>query len=114
MANRSPLVLATLAAMAVGYLVLPIYLGLSEAATDIVAAALLPLAICIWTYEDHRSKRSRAQLLGVMVPAFLAGFLVGTSVLFSGFRFGVLIPINAIFAGVLYWSIDKYIPASVD
>ncbi|MGB3797249.1 MAG: hypothetical protein WA957_13210 [Alteraurantiacibacter sp.] len=103
-----------LAAMAVGYLVLPIYVGMSRDATDILAAALLPLAICIWTYEDHRNQRPSAQLFGVLVPAFLVMFSVGAWVLLSGVRFGVLIPINAVIGGVLYWFIDKHIPAGSD
>lgn len=114
MVSRKPLVIFALAAMAVGYLVLPIYLGLSEDATNILAAALLPLAICIWTYEDHRNEKSSAQLLGVLVPAFLAMFSVGISVLISGVRFGVLIPINAVIVGFLYWFIDKHIRSGLD
>ena len=111
MISRKPIVITSLAAMAVGYLVLPIWLGLSEGATDVVAATLLPLAICIWTYEDHRAERSSAKLLRVLVPAFLAMFFLEASMLLGGVGFGVLIPVNAILAGLLYWFIDKHIPA---
>src|SRR5687767_13514555 len=114
MVSRKPIVIATLAAMAAGYLVLPIWLGLSEGATDLVAATLLPLAICIWTYEDHRAERSSAQLLGTIAPAFLAMVFVGALILLSDVSFGALIPINAVFGGLLYWFIDKHIPAGPD
>ena len=114
MVSRKPIVITALAAMAVGYLVLPIWLGLSEGATDVVAATLLPLAICIWTYEDHRAGRSSAQLLKVLVPAFLAMFFVGASMLLSGVSFGAFIPINAVLGGLLYWLIDKHIAAGSD
>lgn len=114
MISRKPIVFAVLAAMAAGYLVLPIWLGLSEGATEVVAAALLALALCIWTYEDHRAARSSALLLRVIIPAFLAMFFVGASILLSGVRFGALIPMNALFGGLLYWFIDKHIPADPD
>jgi hypothetical protein len=114
MGSRKPLVITALATMAVGYLLLPIYLGLSEDATDILAAALLPLVICIWTYEDHRNGRSSAKLLEVLVPAFLVMFSVGAWVLLSDIRFGVLIPINAVIGGLLYWFIDKHVRAGSD
>lgn len=114
MVSRKSLVITALAAMAVGYLVLPIYLGLSEDTADILAAALLPLAICLWTYENHRKERPSAQLVGVLVPAFAAMSSVATAALLSGVGFGVLIPINALCGGVLYWFIDKHIPAGLD
>jgi hypothetical protein len=109
MPSRKSLVIGAFAVMAVGYLVLPTYMGLSENATDLLAAALLPLALCILTYEDHRHDRSLAQILGVLVPVFLLMFLVGAGVLLSGVRLGVLIPINALIGGVLYWFIGKHI-----
>ena len=114
MVSRKPIVIAALVAMAAGYLVLPIRLGLSEDATDLVAATLLPLAICIWTYEDHRAGRSFAQLGAVIVPAFLVMFFVGALVLLAGVSFGALVPLNAMFGGVLYWFIDKHIRAGSD
>ena len=114
MVSRKPIVIAALAAMAVGYLVLPIWLGLSKGATDVVAATLLPLAICLWTYEDHRAERSSTKLLRVLLPAFLAMFFVGASMLLGGAGFGVLIPVNAVLVGLLYWFIDKHIPAGSD
>jgi hypothetical protein len=114
MASSRPLVIAALAAMGAGYLVLPIYLGLSEDATDILAAALLPLALCIWTFEDHRKGRSWAHLLWVLLVAFLILFSVGASMLLGGVRFGVLIPVNALFVGFLYWFIDRHVPAGSD
>jgi hypothetical protein len=114
MLTRKSLVITAFAVMAVGYIVLPTHLGLSEDATDLLAAALLPLAICIWTYEDHRDERSLAQLSGVLSAALLASFSVGLAVLLSDAGFRALILINAVLGGILYWYIDKHIPVRSD
>lgn len=104
----------TLTLMAVGYLVLPIYLGLSEMQTDAVAAVLLPLALCILTYEGHRDAKPASLLLRVLVPVYFLLFLVAAAVLFSGIAFASLIPLYAMSGGILYWYIDKHIPAIID
>jgi hypothetical protein len=110
--SRKRLVIATLALMAIGYFVIPTYLGLSEWETDLVATLLLSMAVGIYAYEDHRCTRSPAQLLRVLLPACLMLAAVAALMLLNGVRFAALIPLNSLCGGVLYWVIERYLPPS--
>ncbi|WP_338445656.1 hypothetical protein V5F89_10820 [Pelagerythrobacter marensis] len=102
-----------LISMAAFYLVVPIAVGMGEVETDLTASLLLALALSFYTYQDHKKRKPRGDIIRIlamfMLPAtvVMAAFLI----LVPGFPFVLLIPINAILVGVVYWYIAKELPS---
>jgi hypothetical protein len=103
-----------LALLAVGYLVIPIYLGLSNVQTDMIASVLLALATGAVLYETHLGSVPTAILVRSVLICFFAVLFVTIAVLWNGIRFQALIPINGVLCGVAYWYLSKHRTSASD
>jgi hypothetical protein len=105
--TRRRMLYAAFTLMAVGYIILPIYLGLSDMQTDMVASVLLALAVGVILYEDHRGFVLPALLVGSVLICFLAVLFAAIAILWNGVRFQALIPVCMLTGGIAYWYLDR-------
>jgi hypothetical protein len=105
--SRKLLLYSVGAMIAVGYMILPSILGLTDTQTDMVASILLAMGCCALVYEDHRSLVPKDTLAGSLTIIFIAILASAAIVLWSGVRFQALILIGMIIGGTAYWYLDR-------
>lgn len=112
MSNRAVTAIV-LIGMAAFYLVVPIAIGMNEGETDLTAVLLLASALSFYTYQDHKERKSRDGIIRIIAIFMLPATTVMTAmiILVPNLPFMLLIPINAVLGGVVYWYIDKELPS---
>jgi hypothetical protein len=104
---RRRVLYAGFALVAVGYIILPSHLGLSDLQTDMAASVLLALAVSAILYEDHRGFVLPRVLVSSVLICFFTVLLAAVAVLWNGIRFQALFPVIMVVGGVAYWYLDR-------
>ncbi len=106
--NRKRWLLLAFIFLGIGWIIVPIYLGLNERTTDLIFAVIFGVGFGTIVFEDHRLAVPKRKFLLVcgMVFAIIAMSTIG--LLAAGYRYQAMFPLVVILGGTTYWYLARH------